>query len=161
MVVGFPNFCKMDCNDEWVESCGSTKCSKNYNIRKNAAMLPWSCHDMNWLDFLNVLDCYQRQRVAACRFCKRWSDCHCFKLLCAEAWGITLNSWRNVGSYVVAVLLNTMNRNYRPLPMACDILNRHFINDHEMKLYKEKELFLNFEIEWFFYKSIFVYSINF
>ena len=102
-------------------------------------MLPWSCHDMNWLVFLDVLDCYRWHRVAACQFCKRCSECRCFKLLCAKAWRITLNSWRNVGSYVVAVRLNTMNRNYRPLPMTCDILNRQFINDDEMKLYKEKE----------------------
>ena len=139
MVVSFPNFCKLNCNDEWVESCGSTKCSQNHNIRKNAAMLLWSCYDMNWLDFLDVLDCYRRQRVAACRFCKRWNDCRHFKLLCVEAWVITLNSWRNVGSYVVAVRFNTMNRNYRPLPMACDILNRQYISDDEEKLYKEKE----------------------
>ena len=139
MVVVFPNFCKLDCNEEWVDSCRSTKCSQNHNIRKNAAMLPWSCHDMNWLDFLDVLDCYRRQRVAACRFCKKCSDCHHFKRLCAEAWGITLNSWQNVGSYVVAVRFITMNRNYRPLPMTCDILNRQYISDDEEKLYKEKE----------------------
>ena len=58
MVVGFPQFLKLDSNDEWVESCGSTKCSQNHNIRKNKAMLPWSCLDMNWLGFLDVLDCY-------------------------------------------------------------------------------------------------------
>ena len=47
MVVGFPNFCKLDLNDEWVEACGSCSCSHNHNIRKNAAMLPWTAMDMN------------------------------------------------------------------------------------------------------------------
>ena len=70
MVIGFPQFFKLDSNDEWVESCGSTKCSQNHNIRKSAAMLPWSCHDMNWLDFLDVLDCYQRQHLAAASFAR-------------------------------------------------------------------------------------------
>ena len=139
MVVGFPQFLKLDSNDEWVESCGSTKCSQNHNIRKNATMLPWSCHDMNWFNFLDVLDCYRWQCVAGCRFCKRCGECRCFKLVCAEAWGITLNSWQNVGSYVVAVRFNTMNRNYRLLLMTCDILNRQYISDDEEKLYKEKE----------------------
>ena len=139
MVVGFPQFLKLDSNEQWVESCGSTKCSQNHNIRKNSTMLLWSCHDMNWLDFLDVLGCYRWQRIAACRFYKRCGECHHFKLLCVEAWGITLNSWRNVGSYVEAVRFNTMNRNYRPLPMTCDILNRQYISDDEEKLYKEKE----------------------
>ena len=62
-----------------------------------------------------------------------------FKLLCTEAWGITLNSWQNVGSYVVAVRFNTMNRNYRLLLMTCDYLNRQYISDDEEKLHKEKE----------------------
>ena len=139
MVIRFPQFFKLDSNDEWVESCGSTKCFQNHNIIKNVAMLPWSCHDMNWLDFLDVLDCYRQQRVAACRFCKRCGECRRFKLLYAEAWGITLNSWRKVGSYMVAVRFNSMNRNYRQLPMSCDILNRQYINDDEMNIYKEKE----------------------
>ena len=139
MVIGFPQFFKLDSNDEWVESCGSTKCFQNHNIRKNVAMLPWSCHDMNWLHFLDVLDCYQCQRVAACQFCKRCGECRQFKLLCAEAWRSTLNSWHNMGLYVVAVRFNSMNRNYQSLQMTCDILNRPFINDDEMKLYKEKE----------------------
>ena len=139
MVIGFPQFCKLDSNGEWVESCGSTKCSQNHNIRRNATILPWSCHDMNWLDFLDVLNCHRRQRVAACRFCKRCGECRRFKLLCAEAWGITLNSWRNMGSYVVAVRFNTINRNYPRLPMTQDILNRQYISDDEKKLYKEKE----------------------
>ena len=139
MAIGFPQFFKLDSNDEWVESCGSTKCSQNHNISKKVAMLPWSCHDMNWLDFLDVLDCYWRQHLAACQFCKRCGECRQFKLLCAEAWGRTLNSWHNVGSYVVAVCFNSMNRKYQPLQMTSDILNRPFINDDEMKLYKEKE----------------------
>ena len=139
MVIGFPHFCKLDSNDEWVDSCGSTKCSQNHNIRKNASLLSWSCHDMNWLDFLDILDCYRCQHIAECRFCKRCGECHQFKLLCAEAWGITLSSWRNMGSYVVAVRFNSMNRNYRRLPLTCDILNKQFINNDEIKLYKEKE----------------------
>ena len=67
---GFPKFCKLDGNDQWVESCGSTKCSQNHNIRRSPTMLPSTCMDMNWLDFLDVLDCYRRERVAICKFCK-------------------------------------------------------------------------------------------
>ena len=119
---------------------GSTKCSQNHNIRKNTAMLPSSCYDMNRLDFLDVLDCYRRQRVAACRFCKRCDECRNFKRLSAEAWDITLNSWRNVRSYVVAVRFNSMNqKNPKTLPMTVDVLNRFIINVDEEKLYKEKE----------------------
>ena len=79
ILIGFPHFCKLDSNDEWVESCGSTKCSQNHNIRKNVSLLSWSCHDMNWLDFLAILDCYWWQHIAECRFCKRCSECHRFK----------------------------------------------------------------------------------
>ena len=103
-------------------------------------MLPSSCYDMNRLDFLDVLDCYRRQRVAACRFCKRCDECRNFKRLSAEAWDITPNSWRNVRSYVVAVRFNSMNQKYpKTLPMTVDILNRFIINVDEEKLYKEKE----------------------
>ena len=108
----------------------STKCSQNHNIRIG----------MNWLDFLDVLDCYRQQRVAACRFCKRCDECRNFKRLCAKAWGITLNSWKYVRSYVVAVRFNSMNQKYpKTLPMMVDILNKIIINVDEEKLYKEKE----------------------
>ena len=152
MVVSFPNFCKLDCNDGWVESCGSTKYSQNHNIRKNAAMLSWSCHDMNWLNFLDVLDCYRRQQVATCRFCKKYSNCHHFKLLCAEAWGITLNSWRNERSYVVAVRFNVMNRNYRLLPMTDNIsvkMKKNFIKKRNKKFFMKK-LFISIKDGNFF-----------
>ena len=117
---------------------------------------------MNWLDFLDVLDCYRQQRVAACRFYKRCDECRNFKRLCAKAWGITLNSWQYVRSYVVAVRFNSMNQKYlKTLPMMVDILNKIIINVDGEKLYKEKEQkffmkkllisikdghFLNFEI---------------
>ena len=118
----------------------STKCSQNHNIRKNTVMLPSSCYDMNWLDFLDVLDCYRRQRVAACRFCKRCDECRNFKRLCTKVWGITLNSWQYVRSYVVAVRFNSMNQKYpKTLPMTVDILNKVIINVDGEKLYKEKE----------------------
>ena len=95
---------------------------------------------MNWLDFLDVLDCYRQQRVAACRFCKRCDECRNFKRLCAKAWGITLNSWKYVRSYVVAVRFNSMNQKYpKTLPMMVDILNKIIINVDGEKLYKEKE----------------------
>ena len=136
MVVGFPKFWELDCNDKWVESCGSTKCSQNHNIRKNAVMLPCSCMDMNWRDFLDVLDCYRPQRVAACQFCKKCSDCRRFKLLCVEAETITLNSWRQRKSFAVAVRFNSINRKYpKTLPMTVDILNRRIINSDEEKTF--------------------------
>ena len=126
MVVGFPKFWKLDCNDEWVGNCGTTKCSQNHNIRKNSIMLPSSCMDMNWLNFHDVLDCYRRQRVATCRFCKRCDECPNFKRLCGEAWGINLDSWRSKArSYVVAVRFNSKKQKYpKMLPMTVDILNR-------------------------------------
>ena len=141
MVVGFPNFCKLDGNDMWVESCGSTQCSQNHNIRKNATMLPSSCSDMNWLDFLDVLDCYRQERVAVCNFCKNYNECHKFKRLCAEAWGITLNSWRKMArSYVVAVRFNCLNQKYpKMLPMTVDIYYRKIISVDEEKLLIQKE----------------------
>ena len=141
MVVGSPNFWKLDSNDRWVGSCGSTECSQNHSIRRNTAILPSTCMDMNWLDFLDALDCFQLQRVAACQFCKKCSDCRRFKLLCAEAETITLNSWRQrCKSFVVAVRSNSLNQKYpKMLPMTVDTLNRVIINDDEEKLYKEKK----------------------
>ena len=62
MVVSFPEFWKLDSNGEWVESCGSTRCSQNHNIRKNSALLPWTTMDLNWLDILDVIDCYRHER---------------------------------------------------------------------------------------------------
>ena len=96
---------------------------------------------MNWLDFLDVLDCYRLQQVAACQFCKKCSDCHRFKLLCAEAETITLNSLgQRCKSFVVVIRFNSLNEKYpKTLPMTVDILNRVIINDDEEKLYIEKE----------------------
>ena len=103
-------------------------------------MLPWSAMDMDWCDFLEVLDCYRRERETVCGFCTKCKNCHHFKLLCAEAWGsITMNSWRNVNSYVVAVRLNTKNWKYPPLPMTVTILNRRLVNNDEKKEILEKE----------------------
>ena len=140
MVVGFCNFCKLDGNDVWEESCGSTQCSQNHNIRKNTTMLPSSCSDMNWPDFLGILDCYHQERVAVCNFCKNCNECHKFKWLCAEAWGIALNSWRKMARSYVAVWLNCLNQKYpKMLPMTVDILNRIIISVEEEKLYIQKE----------------------
>ena len=55
MVPKFLEFMKLDCHDEWLEDCGSLCCHQNHNLRKNAAMLPWSAMDMNWCDFLKAL----------------------------------------------------------------------------------------------------------
>ena len=129
MVSKFPEFMKLDCHDEWLEECSSLCCHQNQNLRKNAAMLPRSAMDMNWCDFLEALDCYRWERKFACQFCTRCKNCCCFKWLCAEAWGITLNSWGNVNSYVVAVRFNTKNWKYPPLPMTVDILNRRFVDN--------------------------------
>ena len=140
MVVGFCNFCKLDGNDVWEESCESTQCSQNHNIRKNTTMLPSSCSDMNWPDFLGILDCYHQERVAVCNFCKNCNECHKFKWLCAEAWGIALNSWRKMARSYVAVRLNCLNQKYpKMLPMTVDILNRIIISVEEEKLYIQKE----------------------
>ena len=139
MVSKFPEFYKLDCHDEWLEDCGSLCCRENHNLRKNAAMLPWSAMDMNWCDFLEALDCYRRERESACQFCTRCKNCGCFKLLCGEAWHITLNSWRNTDSYVVVVWFNTKNWKYPPLPVTVDILNRRFVNNDEKNKILEKE----------------------
>ena len=130
MVSKFPEFMKLDCHDEWLEDCGSLCCRENHNLRKNAAMLPWSAMDMNWCNFLEALDCYRRERESACQFCTRCKNCRHFKWLCAEAWGsITLSSWHNVNSYVVAVRFNTKNWKNPLLPMTVDILNRRFVDN--------------------------------
>ena len=140
MVVSFPEFWKLDSNDKWVESCGSTQCSQNHNIRKNAVMLPLTAMDLNWLDFLDVIDCYRRERVAQCDFCKKCKKCRRFKLLCAEAETIMLSSWRNVNSFVVAVRFHCINYKYpKILPMTVDILNRCLMNADEKNLIKKKE----------------------
>ena len=144
MVVGFPNFWKLDSNDEWVESCGSTQCSQNHNIRKNAIILPPTCMDMNRLDFLDVIDYYRQERVAVCNFCKNCHECRRFKRLCAKAWGITLNSWRKKArSYFVAVRFNCLNQKYpKTLSMTVDIYYRKIISVHEEKLlYKRNKKF--------------------
>ena len=103
-------------------------------------MFPWSAMDMNWCDFLEALDYYRRERESACQFCTRCKNCHCFKLLCAEAWGsITLNSWRNVNSYVVAVRFNTKNWKYPLLPMTVDILNRRFVDSEKRRNFRKRK----------------------
>ena len=143
MVSKFPEFMKLDCHDKWLEDCGSLRCCQNHNLRKNATMLPWSTMDMNWCDFFEALDCQRRERESTCQFCTRCKNCRHFKWLCAEAWGsITLNSWRNVNSYVVVVRFNTKNWKYPPLPMTVDILNRCFVNNAEKIKFQKKKKFL-------------------
>ena len=157
MVSKFPEFYKIDCYDEWLEDCGSLCCSQNHNLRKNTAMLPWSAMDMDWCDFLETLDCYHRERESVCGFCTKCKNCRRFKLLCAEAWGsITLNSWRNVYSYVVAVRFNTKNWKYPPLPMTVDILNRRFVDNDEKEEILEKEKILTNIINVFKTKSFYI-----
>ena len=156
MVSEFPEFMKLDCHDEWLEDYGSLCCRQNHNLRKNAAMLPWSAMDMNWCDFLEALDCYRRERESACQFCTRCKNCRRFKRLCAEAWGITLNSWCNVNSYVVAVRFNTKNWKYPPLPMTVDILNRRFVDNDEKEEILEKEKILTNIINVFKTNSFYI-----
>ena len=93
--------------------------------------------DMNWLDFLDVLDCYCRDVWLSVSFAKAALP---FKRLFAEAWYITLNSWRKSRSYVLAVRFNYLNQKYtKTLPMTVDILNRELVSPDEEKLYREKE----------------------
>ena len=137
MVSKLPEFWKLDCNDEWLEDCSSLRCCQNHNLRKNSVMLPCSVVDMNWCE---ALDCYRLERESACQFCTKCKHCLRFKRLFAEALGsITLNSWRNINSYVVAVRFNTNNWKYPPLPMAVNILRRRIINNDEKNKILEKE----------------------
>ena len=81
-------------------------------------------------------------------------NCRHFKRLCAEALGsITLNSWRNVNSYVVAVRFNSKNWKYPLLPMTVDILNRRIIDNDEKEEILEKEKILTNIINVFKTKS--------
>lgn len=97
------------------------------------------------LDFLDVLDCYQLQCMAACQFCKKCSDCRHFKLLCTDAETIILNSWRQRKSFVVAVRLNSINLKYpKTLPMTVDNLNRRIINSDKEKIFFRKSKKKNF-----------------
>ena len=137
MVSKLPEFWKLDCNDEWLEDCSSLRCCQNHNLRKNSVMLPCSVVDMNWCE---ALDCYHLERESACQFCTKCKHCLCFKRLFAEALGsITLNSWRNINSYVVAVRFNTKNWKYPLLPMTVNILRRRIINNDEKNKILEKE----------------------
>ena len=137
MVSKLPEFWKLDCNDEWLEDCSSLCCCQNHNLRKNSVMLPCSVVDMNWCE---ALDCYRLERESPCQFCTKCKHCLHFKRLFAEALGsITLNSWRNINSYVVAVRFNTKNCKYPPLPMTVDILSRRIINNDEKNEILEKE----------------------
>ena len=70
-----------------------------------------------------------------------------------RARGITLNSWCNVNSYVVAVRFNTKNWKYPPLPMTVDILNRRFVDNDEKEEILEKEKILTNIINVFRTKS--------
>ena len=140
MVSEFPEFSKLDSNDEWVESCGSRSCCHMHNISKNAAMRPWTSMDMNWCDFLDVIDCYHMEREALCGFCKKCKKCRKFKLLCAEAETITLNNWREKDSFVVVVTFNSCNPWYlKTLPMTVDILHRRFINNDEKNYFRKRK----------------------
>ena len=140
MVSKFPEFWKIDSNDEWLEDCGSLCCRRNHNLRKNSVMLPSSVMDMNWCDFLEALHCYRLERESACQFCTRCKNCCRFKRLCAEVWGsITLKKWCKINSFIVAVRFNTKNWKYPPLPMTVDILNRPIVNNDEKNKILEKE----------------------
>ena len=155
MVSKFPEFWKLDCNDEWLEDCSSLCCRQNHNLRKNSVMLPCSVMDMNWCDFLEALDCYCLERKSACHFCTKCKNCRRFKILCAEPWGsITLNSWHNINSYVVAVTFNTKNCKYSLLPMTVDILRRRIINnDGKIEILEKEEKILKNIINIFKTKS--------
>ena len=97
------------------------------------------CHGFKLVGFFRC-HCYHRERVAQCAFCKTCKKCRHFKLLCAKTETVTLNSWRNINSIVVAVRFNCKNYKYpKTLPMTVDILNRRLINKEEKILIKKKK----------------------
>ena len=86
MPFGLLEFPGIDSNDKYIADCSAEGCTKKHNILKNDMLLSGD-QVMNWLDFLDVLECYEN--AAECGVCTKCSWCkYYFKTLLAEAWGL-------------------------------------------------------------------------
>ena len=106
-----PEFGGLDSNDFWVGECEAQGCHGQHILKNNKICLP-SHQIMNWWDFLDVLECYEKQ--ADCNLCTRCHWCKFFlKNLLGEAWGLTWNSWRTQnGQFFMAVRFSHHDERY-------------------------------------------------
>ena len=70
-----PEFGGLDSNDFWVGECEAQGCHGQHILKNNKICLP-SHQIMNWWDFLDVLECYEKQ--ADCNLCTRCHWCKFF-----------------------------------------------------------------------------------
>ena len=71
-----PEFGGLDSNDFWVSECEAQGCHGQHNILKNNKISLPSHQIMNWWDFQDVLECYEKQ--ADCNLCTRCHWCNFF-----------------------------------------------------------------------------------
>lgn len=128
----------LDSNDFWVGECEAQGCHRQHILKNNKICLP-SHQIMNWWDFLDVLECYEKQ--ADCNLCTRCHWCKFFlKNLLGEAWGLTWNSWRTQnGQFFMAVRFSHHDERYSRRPMTVELWGRRVPSPEEKQLIEEKE----------------------
>ena len=138
MPFGLLEFPGIDSNDKYIADCSAEGCTKKHNILKNDMLLSGD-QVMNWLDFLDVLECYEN--AAECGVCTKCSWCkYYFKTLLAEAWGLTWNSWRTMyGQIFTAVVFNPHDEAYRRRPMTVTPRSRQRVSEAERQKIEGKE----------------------
>ena len=132
-------FCGLDSNDKWLESCGVACCTKKHNMLKNEVMLNTSHRLMNWWDFLDVLVCYQQS--AECGLCTKCNWCRFyFKNLLGEAYGLIWNTWRTMdGQFFTVVRFSPHNECYSRRPMTVTPWTRRRVSAEKKEKIEEKE----------------------
>ena len=135
----FPEFCGLDSNDKWVGQCGASECYGKHNILKNEVLCLQSHQIMNWWDFLDALECYERS--AECGHCTRCRWCkYYFKNLLGEAWGLTWNTWRTKdGQIFMAVRFSPHCEWYARRPMVVEPWRHRTPSPEEREAIEQKE----------------------
>ena len=139
MASRVPEFYKLDSNDKWLEDCGAKGCTQKHNILKNHVMLLPGDQVVNWWDFLDILECYEK--AAKCGVCTRCHWCkYYFRNLLAEVWGLTFNTWRTINGYFfTAVVFNPHDERYGCRPMTVRPRTRRAPSNLEKQMIKLKE----------------------
>ena len=158
-----PEFAGLDSNDHWMGECGTPGCHGGHHILKNSIMMLPSESLMNWWDFLDVLECYER--AAPCGVCTECGWCQeKFLDLLEDAWGLIQNTWRTVdGQFFMAVKFSPHSERYARCPMTVVPHGRRVQTPEEASLIEDKEAhvllrlagkFRNFADYWFKFLKI-------
>ena len=134
-----PEFSGIDSNDNWVGDCKAPGCHGQHKILLNKGWNLPSTQIMNWWDFLDVLECYEKS--SPCGLCTNCNWCkYYFRNLLGEAWGLTWNSWRTeCGQFFMAVKLSPHDERYSRRPMTVEPYGRRVPSPEEKLLIEVKE----------------------